>query len=63
MAQKYPALTAGLAEQILESTAIVLPPGCRSVLSPSGPPVSVCWGADATGAGLLDAAAALTGGP
>ncbi len=56
MAQKKPTLTAGEAEGILESTAIALPPDCRDVIGYAQP---VCWGADATGSGLVDAAAAL----
>jgi subtilisin family serine protease len=43
MAQKKPGLTAGEAESIIEGTAIVMP----------------AWGEHETGAGLLDAAAAL----
>jgi subtilisin family serine protease len=59
MAQKYPALMAADAEDILESTAIYLAPGCRSVIDPSAGPVEYCWDADATGAGLATADAAL----
>jgi len=58
MAEKYPALIAGEAESIIESSAIYLPPGCRDVYTPWGWD-KACWGIDATGAGLLDAAAAL----
>jgi subtilase family serine protease len=43
MAQKYPALTAGLAETILEDSAISMPG----------------WAPEATGAGLATADAAL----
>lgn len=63
MAQKNPALTAAEAEDILEGSAIDLAPGCRNVNDPSGAIVQYCWGADATGAGLLDAAAALAATP
>jgi subtilisin family serine protease len=59
MAQKYPALTATQAEDILEGSAIYLAPGCRNVFGPSGASESICWGADATGAGLATADAAL----
>ena len=59
MAQKNPALTAPQAEVIIESSAIYLAPSCRNVPQPNGAIVPICWGADATGAGLLDAAAAL----
>jgi subtilisin family serine protease len=62
MAQKYPALTAAEAEGILEGSAIPLPAGCLTVNTPYGPE-EFCWGADATGAGLLDAAAALAATP
>jgi len=63
MAQKYPSLTAADAEAILEGTAIALPPGCRTVYGPDGSSSSICWEADATGAGLVDAAAALAATP
>ena len=59
MAQKDPTLTASAAEGILESTAIYLAPGNMTVLNPDGSTKNYSWGADATGAGLLDAAAAL----
>ncbi len=59
MAQKDPALTAADAESILEESAIALPADCRSVPQPSGPNLDFCWGADATGAGLATADAAL----
>ncbi len=63
MAQKYPSLTAAQAEIILESSAVALAPGCRMILTPSGTPQEVCWGADATGAGLATADAALAATP
>ena len=59
MAQKKPALTATEAETILVGSAIYLAPDCRTVAQPSGPAQTFCWGADATGAGLADADAAL----
>jgi subtilisin family serine protease len=59
MAQKDPALTAGQAENILESSAIVLPPGSRTVNNGSGGTVTYTWGAEATGWGLATADAAL----
>jgi subtilisin family serine protease len=62
MAQKDPTLTAGTAEAALEGSAIFLAPGCRTVLQPSGYE-NFCWGADATGAGLVDAVAALAAVP
>jgi subtilisin family serine protease len=63
MAQKNNALTAAQAESILQSTALSLPAGCRSVAQPVGPAVNECWDADATGAGLMDAAAAIVATP
>jgi subtilisin family serine protease len=63
MAQKDPALTAGQAEAILEATAVPLAPGCRQVSLPGAPAQTVCWGADATGAGLATADAALAAVP
>ena len=59
MAQKKPSLTAARAEAILKATALPLPPGCRTVLDISGAYVQYCWGADANGAGLAQADAAL----
>jgi subtilisin family serine protease len=59
MLQKNPALTAGDAETILEGTAIYLAPGSRIILNPWGAIEEPDWGADATGAGLVDADAAL----
>lgn len=63
MAQKYSALTAAQAEGILEDSAIALAPGCRTVLTPYGYTEEFCWGADATGAGLATADAALAATP
>jgi subtilisin family serine protease len=61
MAQKYPALTAAQAETVLEASAIYLESGCRNVYSRDGTLAEHCWGADATGAGLATADAALAG--
>ncbi len=63
MAQKYSALTAAQAEGILETSAVPMAPGCLSVRQPSGAYVEFCWEADATGAGLLNALAALLATP
>ena len=63
MAEKDAALTAPLAESILESTAIPLAAGSRTILTPSGATTTVSWGANATGAGLATADAALAGTP
>jgi subtilisin family serine protease len=60
MLQKHPSLTQAQAESMLEGSAIPLGPGCRDVLpAPDAPTFEVCWGADATGSGLLNAAAAV----
>jgi subtilisin family serine protease len=56
MLEKKPRLTAEAVEKILVDAAIYLAPGCRTV---TGTPTPVCWGADATGAGLITADAAL----
>jgi hypothetical protein len=63
MAEKYPALTALEAEGILEGSAKLLDAGCRNVWTPYGYQVEVCWGDDATGAGLANAVAALAATP
>jgi len=63
MAQKDPALTAANAEVILTGAAIPLPAGCRSVNNGYGAVVPFCWDADATGAGLITADAALAATP
>ncbi len=63
MAQKDPSLAQAAAEAYLVSSAIPLPAGCRTVAQPSGPPATFCWGADATGAGLATAGAALAAMP
>jgi subtilisin family serine protease len=59
MAQKYPALTASVAEVLLEGSATYLDPGCLEVYTPYGSTQNYCWGADATGAGLVNAVTAL----
>lgn len=56
MLQKKGTLNQPQIESILESSATVLPPGCRTVIDPSAGPTQFCWGADATGAGLAAAA-------
>jgi len=62
MAQKDPGLVAATAEGILESSAVSLPPDTRVIYTPAGPD-TVTWGADATGAGLATANAALGATP
>ena len=59
MAQKNPSLTAGKVERILEKSAITLAPGSRDIMTPWGYSVEISWGEDATGAGMIDAEAAL----
>lgn len=63
MAQKYPALSPSQAESILEASAVPLPVGCRTIYTPYGTTENVCWGADATGAGLATADGALAATP
>lgn len=63
MMQKNPSLTQGQVEAILKGSAIALGTGCRKVTSPAGVTSEVCWGADATGAGLVTADAALAATP
>jgi subtilisin family serine protease len=79
MLQKNPTLTPGQVEAILESTAAPLPPACRAFVLPAvGPgngatwgdhsnvsmiPLTFCWPANATGAGLIRADAALAATP
>jgi len=63
MAQKYPDLTAGMAESILEGTATFMPAGSLTVADPTYGTFTYSWDLDATGAGLVDAAAALTATP
>jgi subtilisin family serine protease len=63
MAQKKPALTQVEVESILKGSAISLAAGCRNITGPSGSVTEMCWGADATGAGLATADAALSATP
>jgi subtilisin family serine protease len=63
MLQKKSTLTASQVEAILKSSAAALPPGCRIVFGPSGASSNVCWGANATGAGLATADTALVATP
>jgi subtilisin family serine protease len=60
MAERKPSLTAAEAEAALKRTAIPLAAGSRTVFDINrGRYVTVSWGADATGAGLVDAPAAV----
>ncbi len=63
MLQKHPGLTATQVEAILESTAVPLGAGSRTIRNPDGTTRTVTWGTDATGAGLVTANAALAGTP
>jgi subtilisin family serine protease len=65
MLEKDPVLTESQAEAALESSAIPLGAGCRSVILVTGSTTTqqICWGANATGAGLLDARAAVAATP
>jgi subtilisin family serine protease len=61
MMQKNSTLNQLQVENILETTAIALPPGCRNVVDPNLGPTTFCWESDASGAGLATANAALAG--
>lgn len=63
MAQKYPDLSAPLAEAILKGSALYLAPGCRTVETGWDYTEEYCWEADATGAGIVQADAALAATP
>jgi subtilisin family serine protease len=79
MLQKNPHLMQAQIESILEGTAMPLLPGCRGVIfpgvGPGNPPTwsdhsnvfffttTFCWGANATGHGLVQADAALAATP
>ena len=67
IAQKLPRLTQAEAEEILKRTSVPIGPACRTVMEPininTAFPKTYCWGADATGAGLVDAQAALAATP
>jgi subtilisin family serine protease len=59
MMQRSPTLNQAQVENLLETTAIALPPGCRNVTDPNVGATTFCWAADASGAGLATADAAL----
>jgi subtilisin family serine protease len=60
MAQKNPALTAGQAESILEGTAMPIDHWSAEIVdSNTGSLVSITWGSDAVGSGLVQADRAL----
>jgi subtilisin family serine protease len=60
MAQKNPALTAGQAESILEGTAMPIDHRSAEIVdSNTGSLVTITWGSDAVGSGLVQADRAL----
>jgi hypothetical protein len=64
MLQKRPSLTQAQAETILQNTAIEIGAGCRDMVPfPGLPETEICWTANATGEGLLDADAAVAATP
>lgn len=63
MAEKNPSLTAAEAEVILETTALTMTAGERTIIGPSGLLETVTWGDDAVGSGLMDAKAAIDAVP
>lgn len=64
MMEKNDTLTQAQVESILETAAIPMGAGCLDVVDPNtGSLEPVCWGADATGSGLITADAALSSTP
>lgn len=59
MLQKNPNLTATDAEAILENTALYLGPGSRQIYNSNGTISTISWDVNATGAGIVNAKAAL----
>ena len=61
MLQKNPGLIQSQVENVLESSALYIPPGSMTVfdLVPTQGWYTYSWGADATGAGLIQARTAL----
>jgi len=59
MSEKNGSLMQGEVESILEAAALPMPPGSLEVATPYGYTEVFTWGADATGAGLITADAAL----
>jgi subtilisin family serine protease len=59
MAQQKPSLTAAEAETTLESAAIPIPAGSRTVIQPDGTVSTISWGSNASGHGFITATAAL----
>lgn len=63
MLQKNPTLQQADVEDILETAALPMGAGCAMLSQPSGPAEQTCWGADATGSGIITAANALNATP
>lgn len=63
MVQKNPALGQAQVEAVLTGSALTLPPGCRTVADPVAGSMTTCWSANATGAGIVSADAALAATP
>jgi subtilisin family serine protease len=63
MAQNHTSLTGPQAETILEGSAIPLPAGSRTITNPDGSTTVMTWAANATGAGLATANAAVAATP
>ena len=63
MLEKNATLTNVQAELLLESNALALPAGCRTIIDPDLGTIEICWGDDAPGAGLVDAIAVLAAVP
>ncbi|RPE75862.1 S8 family peptidase [Vulcaniibacterium tengchongense] len=60
MLQKNPNLRQADVEDILETAALPWGAGCATLALPGGATEETCWGADATGEGLITAANALS---
>lgn len=60
MLQKNPSLAQADVEDILETAALPMAAGCALLSQPSGPAEETCWGADATGSGVITASNALS---
>jgi subtilisin family serine protease len=63
MLQKNPTLQQADVEDILETAALPMGAGCAMLSQPSGPAEQTCWGADATGSGIITARNALNATP
>lgn len=59
MLQKQPTLSQARVEAILEDAAIPIAPGSRQIIDPNVGMITISWGADATGKGLIIADRAL----